>query len=125
MLDIEIGTIPHATQRYPTVGDYFKDEEIDVVHISDMGNRKYEFLVAVHELVEMFLCQERGIAEEDITAFDIEYEAKRPEGDFSEPGNDPTAPYYKEHQFATYVEKQLADQLGVDWEEYDKAVCSL
>lgn len=125
MLDLTIKTIPHSSQRYETVGDYVQKDETWGFSISDMKNADYEFLVAVHELIEWYLTQKRGIEEEDITAFDTAYESRRPEGDTSEPGDSPDAPYRKEHQFATEIEKRLAEELGVQWEEYDKAVNAL
>jgi hypothetical protein len=90
-----------------------------------MGNDDYAFLVAIHELVEVWLCNKRGITDEAVSAFDIEYEKNRPEGDESEPGNHPDAPYRKEHFFATNIERMIALELGLDWEKYSKAVMSL
>lgn len=85
-----------------------------------------EFLVALHEQIEYFLCRMRGIKEEDITNFDLEYEARREAGDLtSEPGDDPLAPYNKEHVFATSIEKIVCKELGINWEEYEKTVYSL
>ena len=130
-LHIYIDTVPHSTQRYPTVGDYFDVQTssmkvpVSNVRISDMGNSDYEFLVAIHELVEMYLCKKRGISEESITAFDTDFEAKRQPGNVDEPGNDSAAPYYEEHKFATIIEKALAVELKVDWDEYDKTVNAL
>jgi hypothetical protein len=90
-----------------------------------MGNARYEFAVVVHELIEEMLCKLRGISEPDIKAFDEAYEAARPEGDVSEPGDSPEAPYQKEHQFATKIERLLCEEMGVDWYEYSKVVESL
>jgi hypothetical protein len=116
-------TIPHAAQNYPTVGDYKTDENgCLTVKVSDMGNRDYEFLVAIHELVEAYLCQKRGITDEEITAFDIEFEAKRRPGDLSEPGDDREAPYGNEHNTATAVERLMCAALGVSWQDYERAV---
>lgn len=123
---ISIRTIPHSQQRYPTVGDWIWDKNGDlIICISDMGNKKYEFLVALHELIEVMLCKERGITQLEVDDFDIAYEAKRNYGDFSEPGDDPKAPYYNEHQFATCLERLMALELGVNWKEYDEKVSSL
>ena len=123
---IKIAIIPHEAHRYETVGDYwYPSEERMELRISDMGNEDYEFLVLIHELIEAHLCRKRGILEPDIKAFDEAFEAKRPEGNTDEPGFDPAAPYIKEHTFATKIERQLADELGVDWKEYDEVVNSL
>jgi len=142
MIGVTIDIIPHADQRYDTVGDWlFKklySSEYLTITVSDMNNPDYEFLVGIHELIEAYLCQKRGIKEEDVTAFDIAYEKRRndliskawtQEGRDvlikSEPGQWADAPYHKEHMFATKIEKLVADELGVDWEKYDKTILEL
>jgi hypothetical protein len=40
------------------------------------------------------------------------------------PGDDPRAPYHKQHVFAENIERLLAAELGVDWSAYDKEVSS-
>ena len=90
-----------------------------------MGNDDYHMLVFLHEMVEAHLTKVRGITEKSISNFDIEFEKKRQDGNVDEPGDDPNAPYRKEHFFATSVERLLAAELGVDWKEYDDAVNSL
>lgn len=123
MLNINIKTIPHSEHRYPTCGDYWVDENgVQQVRVSDMNNPDYEILVAIHELIELYLCQKRGIKEEGITAFDVEFENNRVEGNVDEPGDDKNAPYRKEHFFATNVERLLAEQLGVDWKVYSDII---
>jgi hypothetical protein len=77
-------------------------------------------------LVEVLLCKERGISQELVDKFDMEYEASRSEWDTtSEPGDAAGAPYKKEHFFATTVERLLAAELGVDWEKYGAEVQAL
>lgn len=120
MLNIEIKTKPNNEQRYNTVGDYITNADGGKqIVVSKMGDTRYELLVAIHELIESALCDERGISEESIDVFDMQFENKRSPTDMvSEPGDDTTAPYNKEHQFATTVEKMLAEELGIDWEQY-------
>jgi hypothetical protein len=137
MIGVTIDIIPHADQRYDTVGDWlFKklySSEYLTITVSDMNNPDYEFLVGIHELIEAYLCQKRGIKEEDVTAFDKQFEPyflkdennKVGGVDISEPGDDPKAPYYVEHQFATKIEMLVAEELGVDWEKYDKTILEL
>lgn len=125
-MKIQLRTISHSQQRYPTVGDWEIGEDGSIViSVSDMGNEDYALLVAAHELIEVWLCRKRGISQQEVDAFDIEYENNRPEGDFSEPGNDPRAPYQKEHQFATKIERELAKELGVKWRQYNATVEAL
>ena len=128
-MEIIIQTIPHKNQRYKTVGDWFRDKN-GVLHIkvSDMGNDKYTLLVALHELIEASLCEDRGITDVKVTAFDKKFESERAAGmqdDDSEAGDDVRAPYRKEHFFATNIERLLSAELRVDWKKYDKAVMSL
>jgi hypothetical protein len=125
MLNIEIKTIPDKKQRYNTVGDYWEQNGKELVRISDMQNWKYEILIAVHEILEASLCKARGIHEKVISNFDKKYEKKRKYRILDEPGNDLSAPYYKEHQFALKIEKMFAKELGVDWKEYNKLIVKL
>lgn len=127
MLDIEIKTIPDKDQRYNTIGDYQTTESgKQLFTISDMDNWKHEFLIALHELVESALCKEKGIPDEAIDAFDMNYEVNRAKTDTSsEPGDSPDAPYHEEHIFATNLEKMMAEKLGVDWEVYSQACAEL
>src|SRR5271154_2592588 len=124
---IDVKVIPHSEQRYATVGDWFFNKENSrlTIRVSAMGDGNYEFLVAMHEQIEAMLCIERGICEKEITVFDKNFEANRAEGNTDEPGDDPKAPYKKEHFFATSVERLMAAELGVDWGKYDEAVYSL
>jgi len=122
MINTEIKTIPHSHHRYPTVGDYYYEDGITRIRVSDMKNEKYEFLVSIHEQIEEFLTRLRGIKEEDITNFDKKFEENRKPGDYSEPGDCKAAPYYNEHQIATFIEKQLAIELNINWRDYEEAI---
>lgn len=113
-----------------------------IVRVSDLGNWKYELCVGIHETVEAALCKEAGITEAAVTAFDKEFEEARlkkfptPDGfKFKfrdafyrvemEPGDSRFAPYWAQHQTATIVERKLADAIGVDWVEYERACADL
>lgn len=126
MKDVHIKTIPHKSQRYPTCGDYFDDIAGNlVIKVSELPDEDFEFCIAIHELIESYLCAKRGISEPSITAFDIEFERRRKKGNVDEPGDDPKAPYFKEHQFSTKIEKLMAKELKVSWKKYTDAVNSL
>lgn len=126
-LRMHIETIPHDKQRYPTVGDYWCDDNgIEQIRVSEMVDWRYEVLVAVHEIVEMALTRQRGIAEERITEFDVEFERQKEQGVVGgEAGDNVNAPYRHEHFFATNLERLFAAELGVDWFEYDRYVDAL
>jgi hypothetical protein len=127
---ITIKTIPHSEQNYDTVGDYTFATNGDIeIRVSHMGNLKYEFLIALHELIEAILTKDRGIVDADIVAFDKRFEEMRSSfpdmvGD-AEPGFQWNAPYLEEHRFATSIERQVAIELKVEWKDYEEAVNKL
>lgn len=126
MLNIKIHAIPHAQQRYPTVGDYTTSEDGTwEIRVSAMSDWRREFLVALHEMIECAWAKAHNVSEAQIDAFDMAYEDARPKGDVSEPGDDPRCPVFNGHQFATGVEKLMAAHLGVNWDEYDREVNDL
>lgn len=150
--------IEHDQQAYDTVGDwnFIAPAQATHIRVSKLPDRRFEILVAVHELVEAEWCRQRGVTPEEVTAFDEKYEknrqvqiaslertlgrlismrargapvkaAKRALRDWRdrEPGDDPAAPYFEGHQFATKIEKLTARELGVDWKVYETAINSL
>jgi hypothetical protein len=129
-MQINFEIIPQERQRYDTVGDYWLDEKgVWQFRVSQIGNRAYEIAIFLHELVEWQLTQMRGITEEEISRFDFKFENLRkanPQliGDH-EPGDMKTAPYHKEHVFATNLERQFIEEMGFDWENYDEEVDNL
>lgn len=126
MMRIVIDTIPHVEQRYETVGDWYYTEDGGlVIAISEMGDWRMESLMAIHELVEGLLCKEHGVTQKQVDDFDMEFEDLREPGDCSEAGDHPRAPYRREHCIATGIERILAVELGLDWEDYDRVVNAL
>ena len=124
-LHIVIETIDHSKQRYPTVGDWQIDKAGNLhIAVSRMSDRRYEFLIGMHEVIEAYLAIYAGVSPDAVDRFDKAYEAKRKPGDDSEPGDDPRAPYHREHVFASKVERLLAQELGVNSSVYDREVSS-
>lgn len=118
-MKVEIVTVPHEMQRYNTVGDYQTDETGKTkIIVSNLGDDGMHMLIALHELVESALCRQAGITDKMIDEFDFAFADNRAAGDPDEPGDDPAAPYYRQHQFATQVESMMAEKLGIDWDEY-------
>lgn len=123
---IIIETIPHKDQNYSTVGDWRRDADGTLqIRVSEEIGDKMAFLVALHELIEVSLCEDRRITCEAVDKFDKKFEANRRKGDFSEPGDSPSAPYRKEHFFATSIERLVAAELNVDWAKYDQKINNL
>ncbi len=112
---IIIKVIPHHEQRYATLGDYWFDGRDLQIRVSDTADERMNFAAMLHELVEVALCIDRGISEPDILAFDMDH----PEAD--DPGHLPNAPYHKEHVFAECIERLFAQEIGLNWQAYDKA----
>ncbi len=112
-----ISTVNAKDQRYPTVGDWQFSPNLLKINVSDLGDWRYEFLIGLHEFVEAMLCKRWRVRQQDVDDFDM----KHP--DISgEPGDDPRAPYYKQHQIATAVERLVAAELGVNWNAYEDEV---
>lgn len=132
--------VPHAAQRYPTVGDWeYIGEHKDTlaIRVSDTGDMRYSMLLMLHELVEAFLCEHRGISEETVTKWDLDYEVVRGTLEHTfiktgiratlpdEPGDHPDSPYRAEHHSATHIEVTFAQLLGVSWSAYERALKQL
>ena len=129
-MNITIKTIPHSEQRYATVGDWWFDEAGDLQirvsrapgNLPPVNDWKYEAMIAFHELAETLLCKDRGISVEMVDAFDKSFVQSEI---IDEAGDHPNSPYRKEHFFATTVERLLAAELGVNWNDYADAVDEL
>jgi hypothetical protein len=128
-VNLNFRIIPHRKQRYDTVGDYFKRDGVWQFRVSKMKDQRYSILVFLHEVIEFFLCRQAGIKMKDIDRFDKEYEMSRGQDEaacgckhLAEPGDDPHAPYWAQHQAATKCERLIAEALGVKWSDYDAAI---
>jgi len=125
-MNVNVKVISHKKHRYPTCGDWYYDNNNNLqVRVSRLPDGRYEQLLMVHEFVEALLCDAAGVTDDEVTAFDKEFERQRPEGSVAEPGDEVRAPYHKQHRIATAVEMLLAAELGVDWSEYEKALNNL
>jgi hypothetical protein len=126
---IKIDFIPHEAHRYSTVGDWFWDSDgvlnIKVSRLPNDPQGLMSLAIAIHELTEVGLCVQKGITQEEVDKFDFAYEKTRPEGDDSEPGDHPEAPYRDQHCFATAAERMFIAACGIPWEDYAKAIESL
>jgi len=144
MLKISVETIPHSCQRYDTVGDWTfepdgtlnvnvskilkRDEEMSQQLKAIVGEHctgafqeleDFEFLVAIHEIIEAWLCKKDGITAEQVDEWD---KGLSDESLYEEPGEDPRAPYHIQHLIATSIEVMLCAQLKLNWAEYDQHV---
>ena len=112
---IEIKAIDPVSIRYETCGDWrwLPDGALQVLVPNYGNNTRSELLVALHELVEAWLCREAKISEESVTAFDIA------NLDLEEPGDSTEAPYHEQHVVATEIEKEMALALRRDWDDHE------
>lgn len=132
---IIIKSIPHSKQRYDTAGDYLERQDGTLEYrVSVFGDEYKQLAVALHELVESFLCKKWGISWDEVDRFDIAYEKARSEGKKVAPcgckiqdevGDDIHAPYHKAHKIATEIERKFVEALGYDWDEYNKEIWEL
>lgn len=124
-MKIVIETIPHNQHRYPTLGDYWRDADGALqIRVSETVDPRDSFLIALHEVIEVVLCEHRGIKEEDITAFDKQHLGEDDPW-VDDPGHCPEAPYHNEHVFAECIERLVALELDRNWQEYDAAISLL
>lgn len=127
-MNVIVKTIHHSAQRYDTCGDWWWEGEakdILQIRVSEMRDDRYEWLVAVHELVEALCCRRDGVSQKEVDEFDIDFEQNRKTGNVSEPGDDIRAPYRQQHCLATGVERVLAFALGVCWSDYEQEINKL
>jgi hypothetical protein len=122
---INIKTIPHCKQRYEACGDYWIDKNGAIqIRISEC-NDTAEWLVALHELTEIFLCIQKNVPFESIDKFDIKFEKNRDADSTEEPGDATDAPYRDQHCLATAVERMICGYLGISWKLYENSLNEL
>lgn len=130
-MKIIIQSKPPKDMRYDTLGDWYYEDSaevaldegpvlyIDVATTRDvLGSmappdaftEQEMFLIALHELVEAKLCEQRGIEQDRVDEFDERFAQVGAEG---EPGDHRDAPYRVEHRFAMIVEHLMAHELGM------------
>lgn len=120
-MDIHIKIIPHQEQRLGAVGDWWFDHNTNTleVRVSDLGDWRYNFLFARHEMDEALLCQHAGITTEMV---DEDQLAAQPTDDPDSFSGYPGARLQYQHNDALAMEWLMARLLGVDWKEYGEAV---
>ncbi len=125
---ITLEVIPHEQQRLGAIGDWFFEKNGDlVVHVSDLGDWRYNFLVLRHEMDEAMLCMKDGITTEtvDIEQVAHQEDVKAMGGiDMDDPDSFsgyPGSSIQVQHDDALAAEWVMSRLLGVDWVEYGKA----
>lgn len=115
MSRIIIETVPPDKMRMEAYresgcGDWFRDENgdvrIQVASNGDVWENEEAFLVALHETIEARLCHKDGVTQADVDAFDAAFAGTE------QPGDDPKAPYQRQHRAAMLIEHLMATFLG-------------
>ena len=121
--------------RSKDVGDYYQaivppgaEEEPLKIIVARMENPDYEFLVALHELVEFYLIKKHGIDLKKIDEWENEFDKKKKEGKIPKEavaGEQEDCPFRKEHKIAVKIEKTMAKYLKVNWKKYEEELDKL
>lgn len=122
---IVIEVIPHGYHRLPNSlgGDWFFDASGNLtVRVSDMGDWRYNFLLARHELDEAMLCLAAGITTEMVDADEAKSTANDNPDSFS---GYPGSCYQQQHNDALAGEWLMSRLLGVDWTKYAESFQAL
>lgn len=114
---ITIEVIPHAEQRLKNQGpgDWFWEGDDLVIRVSKMGDWRFEYLYARHEMDEAILCRHAGITTEEVDQHVAETNG---EGDPDSLSGYPGASYQQQHNDALAAEWQMSRLLDVIWDEY-------
>jgi hypothetical protein len=117
-LVVRLRIVPQRKQRYDTEGDWLwtAANALEVRISREVGedDPRYGMLMFMHELIEALLCRSAGVTGACVDAFDFAYQGS------GEPGDQPLAPYHRQHVAAQAAERALAEALGVNWGKYLK-----
>lgn len=118
-MNIHIEIIPRSSMRPEVDGaDWFFDSNGSLqVRVCPMTDWRYEVLLGIHEAVEAVMCKHNGVSPKEVDIFDQRFDQENTND--VEAGDDPMAPYEREHCFATAIERILCAELGVHWKNYD------
>jgi hypothetical protein len=98
--------------RYDTLGDWKREGDTDVIEVYDLYDDDYTMMIAIHELIEWYLCKKNGITQQQVDDWDFAWMGE------GEPGDSPDAPYRWEHVTAMGFEEKLCNRLHIDWKTY-------
>ena len=125
-MQIVIKSVPQNKIRADQSGDWWVSVGNQyTIHVLDTMLPESQLAVAIHELVEAYLCWKHGVTDGDVCAFDEHYEAERKEGkhkEDDEPGDDPRSPYRKEHAAATHVERAVCHAFELSWQQHEQSL---
>ena len=115
---IEINFIPKEKQRFECYkasgcADYFMlPRGLLVINISRSEAWRPQWLVLLHEIIEIILVLHKKISFIEIDKFDISH------SDSEDPGALKSAPYHKQHIIALFLESYIARKISVKPDSY-------
>lgn len=117
-MKIDIKSRKPEDMRYDTLGDWYYERDTLVIDVADRCpdghlSPDQQFLIALHELVEAWLCDAKGITQATVDHWDFGEDEGRLVSFAEEPGDAPGCPYRKEHRFAMLIEHLMAHELGL------------
>jgi hypothetical protein len=120
MPSVTVRVVPYSEMRYATSGDWQVGHDgALVVTVADLGDERFNLLVAAHEVTEALLARRAGVTEQQVDEWDLAHL------DAEEPGEVAGCPYFTQHARASEVERLLAELMGVDWDAYSASFESL
>jgi hypothetical protein len=126
-MNINIKVIPESEQRETVNGaDWFFDDQGDLqVRVSPMSDWRYEVALAFHEAFEACLCKNNGVTQKSVDDFDMAYDLAHPDQPDINAGDEPDAPYVREHNYATIVDRLFIGACGLFWKKYDDELATV
>ena len=127
-MDICVKIIPNEKHRAGVGGaDWYFDKKGNLqVRVTKLSSWKREITLALHEVIEAVLAKAHGVTVAQVDAFDMDYEKAHMEDHGLNAGDDPRAPYVREHNAATACERVIAMELDIGaWSDYDREIGSI
>jgi hypothetical protein len=121
-MDIIIKVIDRKEMRPGmTVADWYFDENGDCqVRVEHLSDWRREVALAFHEAGEAVMCKHSGVTVEEVDKFDRPFEEAH--DGVTNVGDKQGAPYRRQHNAATAMERILTGFFDICWEDYDMEV---
>lgn len=124
-MNVSIRIVPESKQRTCVSGcDWQFNGDDLLVLISPLSDWRREMLLGFHEAAEAVMCKQAGVTQKQVDDFDLEFDKMHPNEPDLGAGDDPAAPYFRQHIAAQAMESILCTELGVNWDDYMKELAS-
>lgn len=124
-MNINIQVIENKDHRPGISGaDWYYDQKGDLqVRVSKMSDWRREMILAFHEASEAIMCRHNGVTVQAVDDYDRPFEEKK--DNVTNVGDRTDCPYRREHCFASAIERILAGELEVPWQDYDDELAKI